>query len=341
MTELQSLEVEEAGVRVRHGGTDVAVLRANPEDVLDSDSFAGGEHFGELRLHRPDIAAPTAVLSGLTGALFLGIRRRISGALHLRSETSTATGSISMDGHALRLKATIVAATGTLTALRTRVRNAFWDDAQGRERVRVEGNTGRQRHFDANGRVRVDTDGRSGTIVLSDASGRPRLRLSGQTGRITLVDAAGNDTLVLDSASGDITLANADCAEELDVAPGVHVEAGMVVRAGACGVVPASTPCDPSVLGVVSGAGEFAPAIVLDRRANAVSRVAVAMAGKVGALADASERAVCVGDRLTASSRPGYVMAAPANAPPGSIVGKALSGLGTGQGLVTMWVWGH
>ena len=117
MTELQSLEVEEAGVRVRHGGTDVAVLRANPEDVLDSDSFAGGEHFGELRLHRPDIAAPTAVLSGLTGALFLGIRRRISGALHLRSETSTATGSISMDGHALRLKATIVAATGTLTAL--------------------------------------------------------------------------------------------------------------------------------------------------------------------------------------------------------------------------------
>ena len=90
------------------------------------------------------------------------------------------------------------------------------------------------------------------------------------------------------SVEGDVMLQNADCAEEFSVqgldesAPGTV----LVIDGDGC-AVPCETAYDSRVLGVVSGAGGFKPAIVLDRQGGS-NRRAVALMGKVFCLVDAS-----------------------------------------------------
>ena len=97
---------------------------------------------------------------------------------------------------------------------------------------------------------------------------------------------------------------------------------------------------DCRVVGIVSGAGDRKPAIVLDRPAEPrpqVRRQPVAVIGKAWCLADASDGPVRPGDLLTSGRRPGHAQVAgnPIDAF-GAVIGKALTGLesGTGQVLV-------
>jgi hypothetical protein len=151
-------------------------------------------------------------------------------------------------------------------------------------------------------------------------------------------DANGKQTIQLDGASGDILLTNADCAEEFDfgvasVAPGTVVVIGEQER-----LMPSTEAYDRRVAGVVSGAGRFRPAIVLDRRAGA-ARPAVAMIGKVECRVDASQGPIRCGDLLVSSPTPGHAMAAkdPARTP-GAVLGKALRGLDEGTGMIPILV---
>ena len=105
---------------------------------------------------------------------------------------------------------------------------------------------------------------------------------------------------------GDVQLVGADLAEEFTVDDGEAVEPGcVVVLAGTDRVTRSGKPYDRRVAGVVSGAGSYRPALVLDRRPGAsASRWPLALAGKVWCWVDADFGPVALGDPLTTSATP-------------------------------------
>jgi hypothetical protein len=140
--------------------------------------------------------------------------------------------------------------------------------------------------------------------------------------------------------SGDIRLINADRAEDFTIGTTTPVEPGtvMVLRSDGT-LVPSERPYDKRVAGVVSGAGDYKPGIVLDKRASDVTRQPVALLGKVYCKADARYGAIAAGDLLTTSPTLGHAMKAahPAKAF-GAVIGKALAPLETGAGLVPVLI---
>jgi hypothetical protein len=89
----------------------------------------------------------------------------------------------------------------------------------------------------------------------------------------------------------------------------------------------------------MTGAGNFKPGIVLDKQQSEANRLPVALLGKVYCKVDARYAPVETGDSLTSSPTPGHAMKAgdPLKAF-GSIIGKALASLPSGQGLVPILV---
>jgi hypothetical protein len=96
---------------------------------------------------------------------------------------------------------------------------------------------------------------------------------------------------------------------------------------------------DTRVIGVVSGAGHFRPAMILDRRSEGPGRVPIALMGKTFCRVDASYSSVSVGDMLTSAPTLGHAMKAddPSRAF-GAVIGKALAALATGRGLIPVLV---
>jgi hypothetical protein len=149
------------------------------------------------------------------------------------------------------------------------------------------------------------------------------------------VNAGGNVEVM-----GDILLANADCAEDFNVSGGELVEPGTVmVLDDQETLKPSEYAYDKRVAGVISGAGDCKPAIVLNRRPTQQIRWPLALVGKVFCKVDARFGSIEVGDLLTTSDTPGHAMKAtdPVKAF-GSVLGKALRPLRDGQGLVPLLV---
>ena len=140
--------------------------------------------------------------------------------------------------------------------------------------------------------------------------------------------------------TGDIQLPNADCAEDFDIAETGTIEPGTVMVLDDEGALCRSRrPYDRRVAGVVSGAGNYRPGIVLDRSESDRERQPIALLGKVFCMVDAAHGAIAVGDLLTTSSTPGHAMKAddPQRAF-GSVIGKALRPLKEGRGLVPILI---
>jgi hypothetical protein len=138
----------------------------------------------------------------------------------------------------------------------------------------------------------------------------------------------------------DILLPGADCAEQFDVAGERQIGPGTVVVIDRDGALRESRDAyDRKVAGVVSGAGEYKPGIVLDRGASDKNRMPVALVGKVYCKVDAQYASVEVGDLLTASPTPGHAMKAvdPLRAF-GAVIGKALRPLQSGTALIPVLV---
>ena len=102
---------------------------------------------------------------------------------------------------------------------------------------------------------------------------------------------------------------------------------------------PSERQYDTRVAGVVSGAGDFKPAIVLDRRSTDDHRLPIALLGKVYCMVDADHAPVQVGDLLTTSSTAGHAMKVsdPTQAF-GAVLGKALRPFESGRGLIPILV---
>lgn len=139
---------------------------------------------------------------------------------------------------------------------------------------------------------------------------------------------------------GDIQLAGADYAEDFDTDDAAGAVPGAVMVLGDTGGIRVSdTAYDRRVAGVISGAGGYRPAIILDRRKTHAGRRPLALMGKVWCQVDAREAAVAVGDLLTTSTTPGHAMkAGDAARAFGAVIGKALQPLAAGCGLVPILV---
>jgi hypothetical protein len=138
----------------------------------------------------------------------------------------------------------------------------------------------------------------------------------------------------------DVILSGADCAEHFDVADPSSIVPGMVLVIGGDGSLePSSQPYDTRVAGVVSGAGDFRPGVLLDSQPDKPNRRPLALVGKAYCLVDASENPICAGDLLVTSSTPGHAMtAADATRTPGTIIGKALRPLASGRGTIPILI---
>lgn len=140
--------------------------------------------------------------------------------------------------------------------------------------------------------------------------------------------------------SGDIRLVNADCAEHFDITGERSVEPGTVMIIDDTGGLQHSErPYDKRVAGVIAGAGNYRPAIILDNQNSSSRRQPIALIGKAYCKVDAQYSPVEVGDLLTTSPTPGHAMKAddPLKAF-GAVIGKALGPLREGLGMIPILI---
>jgi hypothetical protein len=143
----------------------------------------------------------------------------------------------------------------------------------------------------------------------------------------------------------------ADFAENFDVnlaettaeATTTKVEAGMVVSIDPTspGKLALSTQAyDRRVAGIISGAGGVKPGMMMSQAGTlADGQHPVALSGRVYCWVDASQGAIEPGDLLTTSATPGHAMrVSDATKAQGAIIGKAMTGLKEGKGLVLVLV---
>lgn len=160
--------------------------------------------------------------------------------------------------------------------------------------------------------------------------------------RLDVAGVARVDVLQIDS--GADVAENYDIAASSDDKSGVEPRPGMVVSIDPRQVgklVVSAQPYDRRVAGVISGAGDVRPGLVLSQPGTvADGAFPVASVGRVWCLADAAVGGpVEAGDMLTSSSTPGHAMRAGDTAnTPGAVIGKAMSSLKEGRGLVLVLV---
>jgi hypothetical protein len=180
----------------------------------------------------------------------------------------------------------------------------------------------------------------------SDATGvgaTDRLFIDLTNGNVGIGTTAPGEKLEVNgniTTNGDIRLTNADCAEEFDICEMEQIEPGTVMILGNEGKLEISQKAyDKRVAGVVSGAGNYKPGIVLDKQQSSSTRQPIALLGKVYCKIDAQYGAIEVGDLLTTSPTPGHAMKADDQLRAfGTIIGKALRSLAEGKELIPILV---
>ena len=186
--------------------------------------------------------------------------------------------------------------------------------------------------------IYLDSDGVTyggGEIKLYNGSGVETLKLDAHYG------ATGQSRVT--TASLEIT-GGADLSEQFDVGDdGDQAEPGMVVsidpeRPGRLTL--SDRAYDRRVAGVISGAGGVNTGMLMGQRGSeADGELPVALAGRVYVWADASDGPITPGDLLTTSDRPGHAMRVDDHGQAGgAILGKAMTGLSEGRGLVLVLV---
>jgi hypothetical protein len=152
-------------------------------------------------------------------------------------------------------------------------------------------------------------------------------------------DSAGDgriSTQVLEITGGS------DFSENFEIRSG-DAQPGMLVKidpAHPGELALSDRPYDRTVAGVVSGAGGVKPGLMMGQRGTvADGKHPVALTGRVYCLVDADRGAIEPGDLITTSDVPGYGMKVDDHTRGhGAIVGKAMTGLASGRGLVLVLV---
>lgn len=174
-----------------------------------------------------------------------------------------------------------------------------------------------------------------GGLFTNTAAGGVALRVNGQTSTSVLKVTGGSDL----SEQFDINSA----LDSISPASIRQIEPGLVVsidpsHPGA--LVISSQPYDQRVAGIISGAGGVKTGMLMSQDGSiAAGSYAVALSGRVYCWADASKGPIKPGDVLTTSDIPGYAMKVTDHEKAhGSIIGKAMTELKQGKGLVLVLV---
>ena len=99
-------------------------------------------------------------------------------------------------------------------------------------------------------------------------------------------------------------------------------------------------PYDKRVAGIISGAGGVKPGMLMGQKdSEAIGANPVALTGRVYCWADASNGSIEPGDLLTTSQSPGHAMKVlDYTKAQGAVIGKAMSSLKEGRGLILVLV---
>lgn len=146
----------------------------------------------------------------------------------------------------------------------------------------------------------------------------------------------GTTTKVLTITGG------ADLAEPFAITNNETIEPGAVViidEANPGQLKLSEKAYDTRVAGIISGAGGVNPGLTLSQEDQLGKGQNVAPSGRVYAKATAANGAIKPRDLLTTSDVPGHVMkATDRDRAYGSVLGKAMTGLESGEGLVLVLV---
>jgi hypothetical protein len=166
------------------------------------------------------------------------------------------------------------------------------------------------------------------------------LRVEGVSSFGGSVTMDGNVTCAGKITAFDVSLSGGDCAEDFDIAGQAAVDPGTVMVIDSEGALrPCEAAYDKKVTGVISGAGNYKPGIVLDKRGSSDDRLPLALIGKVFCKVDANFGPVEIGDLLTTSTTIGHAMKANDMLKAfGAVIGKALQPIAVGQGLIAILV---
>jgi hypothetical protein len=189
--------------------------------------------------------------------------------------------------------------------------------------------------FDGTLQVNGDANVSGGQLAVTAKGGQQALVVNGPITHVG--DFSTTGTLTVDK---DIILSASDCAEEFDVGTAAAIEPGTVMVLDDSGTLqPSEHAYDKKVAGVISGAGDYKPGLILGRATSLQKRMPLALVGKIYCKVDAHYAPVEVGDLLTTSPTLGHAMRA---ADPlkafGAVIGKALRPLRSGQGLVPILI---
>ena len=208
-----------------------------------------------------------------------------------------------------------------------------------------------------NGNVAVGrTQARSKLDVQGDISAYYSLKIYGdlenyheirhdyQSGWLVIDPIGDNGLSILGPTSTQVLTitGGSDIAEPFTVSHDDEIPAGSVVvidpdHPGQLKL--GSLAYDRRVAGIISGAGGVKPGVTLSQVGVLEGDRAVALSGKAYALATAINGAIQPGDLLTTSNIPGRVMkATDYDLAQGAIVGKAMTSLTVGDGLVLVLV---
>jgi hypothetical protein len=213
-------------------------------------------------------------------------------------------------------------------------------DSAGNDAMTLNGGNNSIALRDTTGRNSIIIDGAKSSLYMHHYAGNSSITFDGAEPKIVVRNKVGRDSIVLDGTIGDISLRNSDCAEEFEISGSTAIEPGTVMVIDNDGKLQSSQKdYDSKVAGVISGAGDYQPGIVLGKGASRSSSATLALMGKVYCKVDAQYSQIDIGDMLTTSRTPGHAMRAldPMRAF-GSVIGKSLGKIKEGRGLVPILV---
>ncbi|MCC6650785.1 MAG: hypothetical protein IT348_06520 [Candidatus Eisenbacteria bacterium] len=135
-------------------------------------------------------------------------------------------------------------------------------------------------------------------------------------------------------------LGGADLAERFDVTGDAEPGTVLTIDPAQTGSLRTSDEAySHRVAGVVSGANQLNAGVVLSADERTEGTAAVALTGRVWVKCDATESPIVAGDLLTTSARAGFAMkAVDRDRAQGAVLGKAMSALESGTGMVLVIV---
>jgi hypothetical protein len=182
--------------------------------------------------------------------------------------------------------------------------------------------------------IELGGSGQDGDLKIQDKNGKVRFDFRGDTAEL-LID--GTKVAASDGANnlkGDIILRSAVAAEDFESAEAEDVPPGSVMVLTDDGHVRVSKEAyDKRVAGVLCGAPDSRPGLVLGRPADAgPRRLPIALIGTTLCRVDATTDPIKAGDLLTTSATDGHAMrASDATKALGATIGKALRPLARGK----------